>query len=77
MHLLQIVYLRLCQHYELADQTHGRETTPEVGVAFQSLKETLCTAPVLAYTQPGETLTIDTDASRVSIGGVLSQVQDR
>jgi hypothetical protein len=58
------------------DQTRGREITPEVEVTFQSPKETLCTAPILAYRQPGEKFTVDTDASRVRIGGVLSQVQD-
>jgi hypothetical protein len=36
----------------------------------------LCTAPLLDYSQPGEKITVDTDASNVGIGGVLSQVQD-
>jgi hypothetical protein len=43
--------------------------TPEVEVAFQTLKGALC-----AYPQPGERFTVDTDASNIRIGGVLSQV---
>jgi hypothetical protein len=48
-----------------------------VEAAFQTLKEIVCTAPILAYPQPGERFIIDTDSSSVGIGGVLSQVQDR
>ena len=33
-------------------------------------------APVLGYLQPGEKFIIDTDASNIGIGGVISQVQD-
>jgi transposase-like protein len=36
----------------------------------------LCSAPVLGYRQAGIKFVIDTDASNVGIGGVLSQVQD-
>lgn len=43
--------------------------------AFQTLKES-STAPVLAYPQPRERFVIDTDASNVRIGGMLSQVED-
>ncbi|KAJ4442420.1 hypothetical protein ANN_04006 [Periplaneta americana] len=43
---------------------------------FQSLKEALCTAPVLGYPIPGRKFTLDTDASNVGIGGVPSQEQD-
>ena len=44
--------------------------------AFESLKETLCSSPVLAYPKPGLQFLLDTDASDVGIGAVLSQVQD-
>jgi phospholipid-translocating ATPase len=47
-----------------------------VETAFQTLKETLCTTPILAYLQPGGKFIVDTNASNVGIGGVLSQVQD-
>jgi hypothetical protein len=43
--------------------------------AFQTLKEALCTA-ILAYPQPGQRFIMDTNASNVGIGGVISQVQD-
>jgi hypothetical protein len=46
-----------------------------VEAAFQTLKGALCTAPILAYLQPGERF-VDTDASNFQIGGVLSQMQD-
>jgi hypothetical protein len=48
----------------------------EVEAAFQTLKEALSTAPVLSYLQPVERF-VDTDASNVGIGGILSEVQDR
>jgi hypothetical protein len=45
--------------------------------AFETLKEDLCTAPILAYQQPRERFVAETDASNVGIRGVLSQVQER
>lgn len=48
---------------------------PGEEAAFQSLKESLSAAPILAYPQPGEKFTLDTDANNVRIG-VLSRVQD-
>jgi hypothetical protein len=48
----------------------------EVEAAFQTLKEALCTVPISAYPQPRERFSVDTDASNVGIGGVLSQVQN-
>jgi hypothetical protein len=47
--------------------------TPEVE-AFQSLKEALSTASILAYLQPREVLRF-IDMSNVRIGGMLSQMQ--
>ena len=44
--------------------------------AFNTLKEKLIEAPVLAHPQPEGLLILDTDASNVSISGCLSQVQD-
>jgi hypothetical protein len=43
--------------------------------AFQTLKEALCTAPVLDYPQPRERFVVDTDASYFGIEGVLSEIQ--
>ncbi|UYV75275.1 K02A2.6-like [Cordylochernes scorpioides] len=44
--------------------------------AFRALKRSLCSNPILAYPQPGTNFILDTDASNLGIGGVLSQVQD-
>jgi hypothetical protein len=49
----------------------------EMEATFQTLKEALFTAPILAYLQPGERFVVDTDAANnIGIGGVPSQVQD-
>jgi hypothetical protein len=45
----------------------------EVEAAFKTLKEALCAA--FAYLHPIERFLIDTDASKVGIRGVLSQMQ--
>jgi hypothetical protein len=39
----------------------------EVEVAFQTIKEAICTAPTLAYPQPREKFIIHTDASNVGL----------
>jgi hypothetical protein len=51
------------------------EWSAETETAFQTLKEALCTAPVLGYPRPGVKSIVDTDASSVGIGGVMSHVQ--
>jgi hypothetical protein len=76
-----MVYFSFCQHCETADQIVG-EAWPSSGLQkwrppFQTLKEALYTAPLLAYPQPGEKFAVDTDASNIRIGGALSQIQDR
>jgi len=50
--------------------------TPEAQTAFVKLKEALCLVPVLAFPQPGQLYTLDTDASDVAVGAALSQVVD-
>jgi hypothetical protein len=57
------------------EEKQAFQWTPEVEAAFQTVKEALCTAPILAYPQPRRTFIIDTDASNVGIEGVLSYVQ--
>ena len=56
------------------------EITPEMVTSFQTLKEKLLCAPVLAYPRfdSPEPFILDTDWSRDAnaVGGVLSQVQD-
>ena len=44
--------------------------------AFDALKDALCQAPVLGFPVHGLPYIVDTDASLVALGGVLSQVQD-
>ncbi len=44
--------------------------------AFIKLKEALVKASVLAYPDPDLPYVVDTDASNLAIGIVLSQVQD-
>ena len=50
--------------------------TDDCQVGFDGLKSALTTAPLLAYPQETGTYIIDTDASLVGIGAVLSQVQE-
>ena len=45
--------------------------------AFGELKKLLCEAPVLGYPMPEGKYVLDTDASDVGIGGVLSQIPQR
>jgi hypothetical protein len=61
---------------KLTEQKQTFQWTSEVEAAFKTLKGALCTAPILAYPQPGERFIVDTDASNVGIGAVLSEVQD-
>ena len=61
---------------KLTEEKQPFQWTPEVEAAFQTLKGALCAAPILAYPQPGEKFIVNTDASNVGIGGVLSQIQD-
>ncbi len=44
--------------------------------AFNHLENALFTAPILAYPTAGCQFIVDTDASNVGIGGVLSKMQD-
>lgn len=48
----------------------------ECDTSFQKLKAALCNAPILAYPKPTGDYILDTDASNIGIGGVLSQIQD-
>jgi hypothetical protein len=56
----------------------GRQFTwgPQQQQAFQSMKDSLCTTPVLAYPNFELPIILTTDASRVAIAAILSQVQD-
>jgi hypothetical protein len=80
-------FLGLCMYYrqfisgfaniakpvtKLTEQKQSFQWTPEVEASFQMLKGALYAAPILAYRQPRERITMDTDASNVRIGGVPS-----
>jgi len=47
--------------------------TADAQLAFEALKKALLEAPILAFPQPGLPAYVDTDASDVAIGGVISQ----
>ncbi|KAG9282328.1 hypothetical protein AMEX_G970, partial [Astyanax mexicanus] len=50
--------------------------TQECQTAFQTLKDKLVSAPILTFPDPGQTFILDTDASDVAIGAILSQKID-
>ena len=50
--------------------------TAECQLAFDNLKHSLTSAPVLAHPDYSKPFILDTDASQTGIGAVLSQVQD-
>ncbi|XP_067647345.1 retrovirus-related Pol polyprotein from transposon 17.6 isoform X4 [Eurosta solidaginis] len=56
--------------HELTRKNKAFEWKKEQEGAFQTLKERLCTAPMLAYPISGATFILDTDASGYAIGGV-------
>jgi hypothetical protein len=58
---------------------NGQEFTwgPKQQESFQTLKDRLCAAPALAYPNFELTFILSTDASRTSLGAILSHVQDR
>ena len=49
---------------------------PEQQQAFQSVKDKLCTTPVLAYPNFKLPFILTTDASKMAVAAILSQVQD-
>ena len=52
------------------------EWNEDTQLAFNRLKGTLTRAPILGYPEPRLNYILDTDASTVGVGGVLSQIQD-
>ena len=50
--------------------------TPECDRAFQKMKQLLTEASILGYPTADDPSVVDTDASLVGVGAVLSQIQD-
>ncbi|XP_034549911.1 uncharacterized protein LOC117820296 [Notolabrus celidotus] len=61
--------------HELTKKYTQFQWTPECQAAFERLKHLLTTTPILGYPLDQGCMTLDTDASNVGIGAVLSQVQ--
>ena len=62
--------------YRLTQKGVDFEWAPDCEAAFNELKDALMTAPVLAYPRSEGEFILDTDASDVGIGSVISQMQD-
>ncbi|KAL6458845.1 hypothetical protein MHYP_G00323170 [Metynnis hypsauchen] len=62
--------------HELTKKNARFRWTPECQDAFETLKSSLTTTPVLGYPCDSGDLILDTDASNFGIGAVLSQMQD-
>jgi hypothetical protein len=61
----------------LAEKNAKFQWTNECEAAFKSLKQHLTKTPTLAYPDFQKPFILDTDASNIAIGGVLSQVVAR
>ena len=62
--------------FQLSSPEHKFEWTTACHEAFTSLKKRLTQAPILAYPDYSKPFIVDTDASQVAMGAVLSQVHD-
>ena len=62
--------------HHLTEKDVKFEWSSECQNAFSKLKNLLTQAPVLSYPEPSSSFILDTDASGVGLGAVLSQVQD-
>ena len=62
--------------YELTKPKSDFTWTEECEQAFQELKQTITTTPVLAFPNATDTFVLDTDASDFSIGAALYQLQE-
>ncbi len=84
-------FLGLCSYYrrfvkgvasiakplnKVSDKSVKFVWAPECESAFQTLKSALITSPILGYPIPGLKFILDTDASDVATGAVLSQLQN-
>lgn len=63
--------------HRLTERTQPFTWTAECQSSFDHLRKLLCSAPILAYPDFQKPFILDTDASDMGIGGVLSQVDDK
>lgn len=61
--------------HQLSEKSREFQWTEKCAEAFRELKQHLTSAPVLAFPDYSQPFVLDTDASGVGIGAVLSQVQ--
>ena len=77
-------YRRFIQHFaeimkplhHLTEHNVAFLWTEECELAFQELKHHLVTAPIFSYPDFSKEFVLDTDASNLALGAVLSQVQE-
>ena len=62
--------------HHLKEQNREIKWTSECQVAFQKLKEYLCSPPILNYSDYSKPFLLDSDASDNGIRAVLSQLDD-
>ncbi|MCG8033357.1 MAG: DDE-type integrase/transposase/recombinase, partial [Candidatus Thiodiazotropha taylori] len=62
--------------YQLSEKNRKFVWTNDCQYAFDTLKEKLSTAPILAYPVLGKDFILDTDASQFTVGAILSQEYD-
>ncbi|KAL7856991.1 hypothetical protein SRHO_G00158900 [Serrasalmus rhombeus] len=65
-----------CPAHKLTEKGVPFKWTQECQTTFQTLKNKLVNAPILTFPDPGQTFILDTDASDVAIGAILSQKVD-
>ena len=61
--------------HRLTEKQHEFVWTEECDMAFNRLKMALTSTPILAYPTCDDSFVLDTDASNLGIGAVLSQIQ--
>lgn len=61
--------------HKLTEQNAVFSWSRDCDNAFRRLKAALCSSPILSYPQPKGLYVLDTDASNLGIGSVLSQIQ--
>ncbi|CAG2197901.1 unnamed protein product [Mytilus edulis] len=68
--------LQYSSREEVTEKNQKFVWTEECQQSFEELKTTLISAPILAYPTREDLFILDTDASNVGMGAVLSQLQD-